>query len=308
MVVTLPADLQVPDTSRARLGLDSFSYHRWFGEANQWEQPLAQRWTTGDLLEQVASIGVEALSLQTIHLDDRRPARLRRLGTELAAAGVECILAWGHRSGLEDGQSEEKLNDAIHAMDTALALGCRVMRVVCGDQYSWSSDPRARTERRARLRGPLTVIARQAEHVGLLIAIENHADATAAEVAELVESIDPVHLGTCFDLGNAARVGEDPLEATTATLPYCMMTHLRDLKIQEPSRGDPAGWWPCTALGQGDLPIPSVLDLLVRAPRCGAWLVEISNVLPGEMEPALVEASLAYLRNWLTGSQSSVPA
>ena len=191
--------------SRARLGVDSFSYHRWFGETNQWEQPLGVRWSTGQLLEHVASIGVEVLSLQTIHLDDRNPANLSRFGTELAAAGVECILAWGHRSGLEDGQSEEKLNDALHAMDAALALGCRMMRVVCGDQYSWSSDPTARTERRAQLRGPLTSIARQAELVGLVVAVENHADATAAEIAQLVASIDPVHLGTCFDVGNRPR-------------------------------------------------------------------------------------------------------
>ena len=294
--------------SRARLGLDSFSYHRWFGEANRWEHPLEERWTTGDLLEHVASIGVEVLSLQTIHLDDRTPANLSRWGTGLAAAGVECILAWGHRSGLEDGHSEEKLNDALRAMDTALALGCRLMRVVCGDQYSWSPDPSARSERRARLRGPLTSIAKQAERVGLVIAVENHADATAAEVAQLVETVDPVHLGTCFDLGNALRVGEDPLEATAATLPYCEMTHLRDLKIQDAYRRDPTGWWPCVALGEGDLPIPSVLERLVDAPRCSAWLVEISNVLPGHVEPALVEASLAYLRNWLSGRGSSLSA
>ena len=50
-------------------------------------------------------------------------------GTELTAAGVECILAWGHRSGLEDGTNEEKLDDALRAMDVVLALGCRVMRV-----------------------------------------------------------------------------------------------------------------------------------------------------------------------------------
>jgi 3-oxoisoapionate decarboxylase len=294
--------------SRARLGLDSFSYHRWFGETNQWEEPLEVRWTTGDLLEHVASIGVEALSLQTIHLDDRTPANLSRIGTGLAEAGVECILAWGHRSGLEDGQSEEKLGDALRAMDMALALGCRLMRVVCGDQYSWSSDPKARSERRARLRGPLTSIAKQAELVGLVIAVENHADATATEVAKLVETIDPVHLGTCFDLGNAVRVGEDPVKAAAATLPYCEVAHLRDLKIQDASRGDPTAWWPCVALGEGDLPIPSVLEQLVSAPRCSTWLVEISNVLPGRLEPDLAETSLAYLRDWLSGSEPSLLA
>ncbi len=96
-----------------------------------------------------------------------------------------------------------------------------------------------------------------------MVAVENHADAAAAELAQLVASIDPVNLGTCFDLANAVRVGEDPLQATIATLPYCVMAHLRDLNVQDASRGNPAGWWPCVALGEGDLPIPSVLELIV---------------------------------------------
>ena len=56
--------------------------------------------------------------------------------------------------------------------------------------------------------------------------------------------------------------------------------------MHDASRGDPAGWWPCVAIGEGDLPIPLVLDLLVEAPRCPPWLVEISNVMPGAFEPA----------------------
>jgi 3-oxoisoapionate decarboxylase len=291
-----------PRRRQVQIGLDSFSFHRWFGEANEWEWPLDERWTTHELLDHVETLGVDVLSLQTIHLDDRSPASLTRLGRELAAAGLECILAWGHRSGLEDGRSAEKLRDALGAMEMARTLGCQVMRVVCGDQYSWNNDPAVRRERLDGLRKPLAAIARRAEELNLVIAVENHADSTAAEIAGLVGSVDPVHLGTCFDVGNAARVGEDVEEAATATLPYCVMSHLRDLRIQDASRGDPTDWWPCVALGEGDLPIGSVLELIVRSPRASALLVETSNVLPGSFEPELVEASLEYLRNWLARS------
>ena len=42
--VVLPVDggylvCESDKVTRARLGVDSFSYHRWFGESNQWEQP-----------------------------------------------------------------------------------------------------------------------------------------------------------------------------------------------------------------------------------------------------------------------------
>ena len=93
------------------------------------------------------------------------------------------------------------------------------------------------------------------------------------------------------------RVGEDPLQATIATLPYCVMAHLRDLNVQDALCGNPAGWWPCVALGEGDLPIPSVLELLVEAPRRPPWLVEISNVMPGGFEPALSKRASGRARS-----------
>jgi hypothetical protein len=72
------------------------------------------------------------------------------------------------------------------------------------------------------------------------------------------------------------------------------------VRVEALYRRDPTGWWPCVALGDGDLPIAEVLDVLAQAPRSNAWLVEISNVLPGCFEPYLVESGLAYLRRWLS--------
>ena len=280
--------------------MDSFSFHRFFGETNRWEAPIGQRWALGDLLAYVEGLGTDVLSLQTIHVADKSAPGISALRDELGRIGVACIYAWGHRNGLENGRSPEKLADALAAMRAASELGCRTVRVVCGDQDSWSSDRGERGLQISQLRAPLADIGREAERLGLVVAVENHADRPVADVVDLVAGIGSAHVGICLDVGNAVRVGDDPVEAVEAAAPWIVMTHLRDLRTDGASPGDPAGWWPCVALGEGDLDIPGILGALQRAPRCDDWVVEISNVLPRTSELAVLDASLAYLRARLT--------
>jgi hypothetical protein len=85
------------------------------------------------------------------------------------------------------------------------------------------------------------------------------------------------------------------------------MCHLRDLKIQEASIGDPTALWPCVALGRGDLDVPSILTELLQASRCRAWLVEASIAYGGVPEDDIVGESLAYLRTWLKDVPAFLP-
>ncbi len=288
-----PTNHDVPDL---RIGVDSFAYHRWFGELSRWEETASARWTLDDVIDEAVRVGAEVLSIQTIHLPDRAPGTLSRVRERLGDVGIEPILAWGHRRGLEDGCNPSKLTDALEAVENAGELGCAVMRVVCGDQSSWSPDVAVRASRIEALRGPLTAIGSAGVRNGVLVAVENHADGPVAELSELVTKIDCDYIGLCFDAGNAARVGEDSVAAAHAAAPQCLMSHLRDLRLLPESRGEPSHWWPCVGLGDGDLDIPSVLDALAQAPRCRAWLIETSNVFPGYDEREIVEAGIAYLK------------
>ena len=282
-----------------RTGVDSFSFHRWFGETNQWEQPVDRRWTLEDLWSHVAGLDIEVLSLQTVHLPDLTAEMCQGLRCDAARTGVELVLAWGHRSGLQDGRSPEKLKDALAAMQAAHDLGCSIVRVVCGDQGSWTEDRSVRAANIERLRPPLGAIAARAEELGLLVAVENHADRPTEELMALVSATGSDRLGLCFDVGNAVRVGDDPVLAARAAAPMAFMTHLRDLTLGGRRRNGPADWWPCVALGRGDLDIASVLTALLAGGKCRAWLVEASNVMPGEDERDMVSASLAYLKSFM---------
>jgi 3-oxoisoapionate decarboxylase len=291
-----------------RLGVDSFSFHRWFGEVNQWEQPLEERWATKDLLAHVAGLGLDVLSLQTSYLPPLTPSVVAELREGALHLGTDIILAWGHRSGLQDGRSVEKLADALASMQAARDLGCDIVRVVCGDQGSWTEDAGVRAANLERLRAPLDAISARAEDLGLLVAVENHADRPTAELLALVSSVGSPRLGLCFDVANAVRVGDDAVASALAAAPLTFMAQLRDLRLGGGVRRGPADWWPCTALGRGDLDIPSVLAALLSSSRCTAWLVEASNVVPGDDEREMVTSSLSYLRSFLSDTRGRPPA
>jgi sugar phosphate isomerase/epimerase len=287
------------DDNTVRVVVDSFSFHRWFGEANQWEQPMEERWATEDLFTHVAGLGVEVLSLQTVYLPPLTPTVIKTLADSSVRLGAELVLAWGHRSGLQDGRSQEKRDEALAALQAAHDLGCCIVRVVCGDQGSWTEDASVRAADLERLRPPLDAIAARADQLGLLVAVENHADRPTEELFALVSSIGSPRLGLCFDVANAVRVGDDPVVAAHAAAPLTFMAQLRDLRLDLAERKGPGGWWPCTALGRGDVDIPSVLRALLAGGRCEAWLIEASNVAPGEDEREIVATSLAYVRSFL---------
>ena len=80
---------------------------------------------------------------------------------------------------------------------------------------------------------PLLVdVASEAHSLGMTIAIENHADFAMADLVRLVEAVAARHVGICFDSGNAVLAG-----------PHIRMVHLKDLVVQEASRGNPDAWW-----------------------------------------------------------------
>lgn len=290
------------------VGVDSFSYHRWFGETNEWEEAVDAQWTYQDFLARSVQLGADAVSLQTVYLPVLNATLLDNLVGLISSAQLGLVVAWGHRNGLQDGNNPDKLVDALRTMRFAEELDCLVTRVVCGDYLSWNPEGGARRQRARRLRPALERIADQADKLGILVAIENHADFFMEDLVSLVDQIDSDRLGICFDMGNSLRVGEDPVAAAQLAASRVMMVQVRDLKVQPGSAGRPGAWWASVALGTGDLPVDGVLEVLTSKPQRLPWFVEVSNVLPGESEDAIVEQSLAYLRNWLGTSQRRIRA
>ena len=185
-----------------RIGIDSYSYHRLLGDVRPGEDPPPRQFDTREVLDHALSLGVDAVSLETSFLE-----------LPLPPIDLEPVLAWGHPDGLA---VEGGLDDLLAWIDVAAAIGCELVRCVAG-------SPRVRCKPTDDLRAA----AARAQKRGITLALENHADLRAAEIAELVERVDG--LAVCFDTANALRVGDDPLEAARLLAPWTRLVHLKDV-------------------------------------------------------------------------------
>lgn len=283
-----------------RIGIDSYSYHRYFGEIRAGEEDPGIRWTTWDFLDRAVELGVDGVSLETCYLDLHDPAFRDRLAPTLDGAGLEGVLAWGHPGGLELGRSAERLDDLLRVIDYAAGMDMTLVRLVAGTYTHWGSEPpRVSVE---RLLPMVRTACHHASRLGIRLSIETHTALPVAALAELVERAGASNLGVVLDTANVVRVGSDLIEATRLLAGATDMVHIKDLALGEADYGDPGGWWPCTTLGAGDLDLLGVLEVLRSARFEGLACVELATLPTGSDEDRMVAGSVAWLRRSLPRS------
>ncbi len=266
--------------------MDSYAFHRFLGELRPGESAPAERWDDplGDPAAAALALGLEAVSLQTCFAGraaDVDPARLRAL-----VAQLEVVPAWGAPDGLRYGADTEALADLLSWIELAAACGCTLMRIVLG-------GPRLRAPLTAgRLERTLPALARAgalAREAGVRLAIENHGDITAADLALVLDRSGDAGLGICFDTANALRVGDDVAAAARALAPRIAMVHLKDVAPVATERDAAAG--PVSvAYGAGVVPLEAAL-----AGFDGPLFLELGQIAPGDDEHALIHSGLEWL-------------
>src|SRR5262249_23528683 len=96
---------------------------------------------------------------------------------------------------------------------------------------------------------------------GLRIALETHADQTADELVEMVERVGPDIAGVTLDTGNLVMRLDDPVAAVAKLAPHVLCTHVKDAVLAFSARGLV---WQARPIGSGVLPMPDLLDPLLR--------------------------------------------
>jgi sugar phosphate isomerase/epimerase len=276
-----------------RIGVDTYSYHRLLGLPRPGEQPAATP-LTGDaaaMTGQARALGCDVVSLQACFLGPAAALDVEALHDTLG--GLEPIIAWGHPEGLAFGTDRLALDDLLAWIDAAAALGARLVRLVVGGPRLHRPGPLA--ERLDHTRPLLRRAAAHATDLGVELAVENHGDLSSTQLAALVEGTG---VGVCFDTANAARVGEDAVEAAHRLAPLLRMAHVKDVAAPEGVADRVAG--PSSVpFGTGTVPLAGVLDALAGPIAAGAPMcVEIGQVRPGDDETALVEDGVRWLRAW----------
>lgn len=65
------------------------------------------------------------------------------------------------------------------------------------------------------------------------LAVENHKDWLAPELAGIIKQLSSEWIGVTLDFGNSIALLEEPMEVINTLAPYVMSTHVKDMGVQE---------------------------------------------------------------------------
>lgn len=283
-----------------QVGIDSYSYHRRYGEVRPGEVPSrSAAWALepGPVLRHARSAAADVVFLETCYLPE--PETID--SSLLAAAGpaLRVGFSWGHPwpsgrfHGLDGGRSYGAEQELVRWIDAAARLGQDVLRITAGSPASRGDEPAEVLVE--RLVGPMRRAVAYASDHGVRLALENHGDLRVRDILTLIDAVRAAGpLGVCLDNVNLIRVGDDMAEGTRDLAPHTLLVQLKDHLAGDPTvTGGPV----CTALGEGVADLGGLLEILAASGFEGPVCVELASLGPADVDELdMIERSVTWLR------------
>jgi sugar phosphate isomerase/epimerase len=279
-----------------KIGIDSYCYHRFFGEVYPFQNQPPKTMTLEDFIDRAKQLGVDGVSLESCFVDQRDDAGyMKSIKQRLDDHALDRVWAWGHPDGLEGGKNSREFKQMLRAFDQAAAIGADVMRIV-GSSFTFRFENHQ--EQIDHLADMLQAAVLVAKDHGIKMAVENHIDFTADECLQLIERVGPDWLGINFDTGNFARLLDDPIDGMKKLAPHVLATHIKDLKVCPQRKVTDWCFFACTPTGDGFINNLELARLLKAAGYEGFLAMEIDYLHPDyhEDEDAAVVQSVKVLR------------
>lgn len=240
------------------------------------------------VLREVASLGLTAMELGPQGFLPGTPAEIQRLlachGLRLAAGFVPVVL---HRAELRDG--------ALATLDTEAATlaeaGAELLVLAAaldGRGYERSADL-TRGEWDLLLEG-LASAHSVGERHGLAVALHPHYGTAIERAHQVAEVVNRSDIGLCLDTGHLMVGGVDAAEIVRAAGSRVIHVHLKDVDagLAARVRSGELGYRDAVMrgmyrpLGDGDVDLLAVLELLSVRGYAGWYVLEQDVVLDGE--------------------------
>jgi len=233
-----------------KVGIDSYCYHRFFGEVYPEQEKPQKEMTLEDFIQRAKELEVDGVSLESCFIDRFDKEYLISVKDMLDECNLDRVFAWGHPDGLEGGKNTKMYDEMLRSIEYARDIGAKVMRVV-GSSLMFRFEPHEpQIERLSRM---FSDAAKVAENYGIKLAVENHLDFNSDEMLTILKNVNSPFMGINFDTGNFVRLLDDPIQAMEKLSKYVYATHIKDLKIQQ---GVPVNEWyffSCTPIGDGGI-------------------------------------------------------
>ncbi len=283
-----------------KVGIDSYCYHRFFGEVYPEQQKPDRTMTLEDFINRAVELGVDGVSLESCFLPRFDASYLSEIKGLLDEHGLDRIYAWGHPDGLEGGRNERACDEMIRHIEYAKAIGAEVMRVV-GSSLMFRFEPHG--PQIEKLTEMFTKAVKVAASAGIKLADENHIDFDSDEMVTLIENVDSPNFGINFDTGNFLRVLDDPIQGMEKLAKYTLATHVKDLKPQKGAAVNDWFFFSSTPIGDGLVDNSRLAQLLKDADYNGFLAVEIDFLHPdyNNDEDAAVARSITELKKIAAG-------
>ena len=176
-----------------------------------------------EFLEHANSLGADGIQMP---LTSKDPAYIRKLRARAEQLGMyfEAIAA------LPAAADTAAFETTVAAAKEA---GARAIRVNCLPGRRYENFTNLADWRKAVAQAYLNIDAalRIVEKQQVPLAIENHKDWTAEEMAALMKEKASRWLGVCLDTGNNMALLDDPMAAVETLAPYAITTHVKDMAV-----------------------------------------------------------------------------
>jgi sugar phosphate isomerase/epimerase len=233
-----------------KVGIDSYCYHRFFGEVYPQQVAPPKKMTLEDFIRRAKQLNVDGVSLESCFIDRFDKAYLSEVKGMLDEYKLDRVFAWGHPDGLEGGKNEKMFDDMMKSIEYAEDIGAKVMRVV-GSSLAFRFEPHG--PQLEKLSEWFSIAAKEVEKRGIKMAVENHLDFNSEEMLQLFRNVNSPNVGINFDTGNFVRVLDDPVKAMQKLAKLVYATHIKDLRIQKGAAVDDWYFFSCTAVGDGGI-------------------------------------------------------
>jgi sugar phosphate isomerase/epimerase len=278
-----------------KVGIDSYCYHRFFGEVYSDQKPPAKKMTMQDFLKRAKELKVDGVSLESCFFPPNvDQAWFKDLKAQLDESKFDRVYAWGHPDGLERGQNWTAYEEMVAGIPNAKAIGADVMRVV-GSSLMFRHEPHG-PQIKALVK-MFKKAVKVAKDTGVKLAVENHIDFTSDEILQMLELVDSEYFGLNFDTGNFLRLLDDPIKGMEKLAPYVLATHVKDLMPDKNARPTDWHFFAGVPVGKGLIDNQTLAQLLYKANFKGFLAVEIDHPHTDwtEREDEAVELSIKEL-------------
>ena len=276
-----------------KVGIDSYCYHRYFGEIYPDQKDPGFRWTFLDFVNRAAELGVDGVSLESCYFESLQPGHLKEIKAALDEKRLERVLAWGHPDGLEAGRNRTAWKEMNDLIPKARLMGADIMRIVASSLQFRNEPHGPQIDAVVKMLKESVKIAADA---GIVLAIENHIDYTSEEIHQILQRVGSDRLKVNFDTGNTLRMMEDPVKAARRLGPYTVATHTKDLDACRHVPPEEWYFFSSVPVGTGLIDIPGVVRALKECGYTGVLAVESDHHKDNQDEDKLVAASVAYLK------------